>query len=329
MDKNEQNYLTTAHELYKKAALVPQISLCCTARPNRYLPGLVIPEQMEEMNYGCGTTVHFGDLNPDETVLYVGVGGGLEALQFAYFTRQPYSVIAVDRVPEMLQKARENLAIAAELNDWFQSDFIVLREGDALHLPVGDESIDVAAQNCLFNIFEQKDLTRALQEINRVLRPDGRLYISDPVTTLPIPEHLRKDEHLRAMCLSGALNYDEYLNLIINAGFGTIEIRGRRPYRLLNKENYNLEQNILLETLELVAYKEAVPEGGGRIFAGETLIYYGEEDLLDEEGCLILPQDTPYPVSQKTAEYFRKLNRSDIMVTAPTYHYNSFGRNFG
>ena len=93
------SYLDAAHQLYKEAALTPQASLCCVTNPARFLPELNVPDIMHEMNYGCGTTVHFGDLNPRETILYVGVGGGLEAFQFAYFTRRPQSVIAVDRVP--------------------------------------------------------------------------------------------------------------------------------------------------------------------------------------------------------------------------------------
>lgn len=314
-------YLDTTRELYKEAALTPQVGLCCVTSRARFLPGLTIPDVMQEMNYGCGTTVHFGDLSSEETILYLGVGGGLEALQFAYFTCRPGSVIAVDGVPEMLDKARKNLDAAAKMNDWFCPDFIQLVHGDALSLPVEDESVNVAAQNCLFNIFEQDDLMKALTEMHRVLKPDGRLYISDPITTKPIPEHLRKDERLRAMCLSGALTYQEYLDKFIGAGFGTIEIRTRQPFRVLDKERYGLSENILLESIDLVAYKKPVPVDGACIFAGETLIYFGKERLRDEKGCII-PRDIPHPVCQKTAAYFRKLNRCDMVVTAPTYHYN-------
>lgn len=318
------SYLNATHELYKEAALTPQPSLCCVAQPKRSLPGLVIPDIMNEMNYGCGTTVHFGDLNPRETVVYVGVGGGLEALQFAYVTRRAHAVIAVDRVPEMLQKARDNFGLAAKLNDWFRADFIDLLEGDALKLPVKDGCADVAAQNCLFNIFEGDDLSRALQEIHRALKPGGRFYISDPITTLPIPEHLRQNERLRAMCLSGALSYDEYLRRIGDAGFGRIEIRARRPYRVLDKESYSLEQHILLESLELVAYKQEAGEDGARVFAGETIIYFGKERLRDEDGCVI-PRDIPHPVCQNTASRLRMMKRSDMVITAPTYHYGGSG----
>ncbi|MBP2649522.1 MAG: Methyltransferase type 11 [Firmicutes bacterium] len=89
----------------------------------------------------------------------------------------------------------------------------------------------------------------------RVLKPTGRLYISDPITTVPIPEKLKNDERLRAMCLSGALSFEDYIQKIAAAGFGIIEIRARRPYRILGKRQYGLEQNIVLDTVELVATK--------------------------------------------------------------------------
>lgn len=322
------SYLDATHQLYKEAALAPQPTLCCVGQKSRYLPGLAIPSIMDEMNYGCGSTVHFGDLNPREIILYVGVGGGLEALQFAYFTRRPRSVIAVDRVPEMLEKAQENFIQAEGLNEWFQSDFIDLRYGDALQLPVENECADVAAQNCLFNIFEGNDLKTALREIHRALKPGGRLYISDPIATLPIPEHLRQNEQLRAMCLSGALSYQEYLDTIGEAGFGVIEIRSRRPYRVLDRRRYELEQNILLESLDLVAYKKNKPSEETRVFAGESVIYFGKERLRDDQG-FVVPRDIPHPVCQKTAQYFRDLNREDMIVTAPTYHYNGGGSGGG
>lgn len=142
-------YLETAHELYKNAAVKPDASLCCVTANKRNYRGLQVPDIMYEMNYGCGTTVHPDEIGSHETVLYVGVGGGLEALQFAYATRRDNSVIAIDRVPEMLSKARENLQLAAEKNEWFDPSFIRLVEGDALSLPVENDCVQIAAQNCL------------------------------------------------------------------------------------------------------------------------------------------------------------------------------------
>ncbi|CDN16353.1 Ubiquinone/menaquinone biosynthesis methyltransferase UbiE [Richelia intracellularis] len=157
---------------------------------------------MQEMNYGCGTILHLAELVNNPTVLYVGVGAGLEALQFAYFSRRPGSVITIDPVPEMRQAAVKNLEIAPQENPCFDPSFVEIRQSDAFNLPIEDDSVDVVAQNCLFNIFEPEDLSRALHEAYRVLKPGGRLQMSDPITTAPIPEHLQQDERLRAMCLS-------------------------------------------------------------------------------------------------------------------------------
>ena len=88
------SYLETAREFYREAAASPQAGLCCTTTPQWALPGLVVPEAMKAMNYGCGTTVHPRDLARSPTVLYIGVGGGLELLQFAYFSRRPDAVVA-------------------------------------------------------------------------------------------------------------------------------------------------------------------------------------------------------------------------------------------
>ena len=110
------------------------------------------------MNYGCGTTIQPTELTGSPTVLYIGVGGGLEALQFAYFCRRPSAVIAVDPVAEMRDAATRNLQLAAKENTWFDISFVKILDGDAFNLPVADASVDVVAQNCLFNIFEPDDL---------------------------------------------------------------------------------------------------------------------------------------------------------------------------
>ncbi|NNK73622.1 MAG: methyltransferase domain-containing protein, partial [Flavobacteriaceae bacterium] len=174
------SYLNATHDLYKEAALSPDVGLCCTTNPIWELPGLKIPRIMQEMNYGCGSTVHARDLVNNPKMLYVGVGGGMELLQFAYFNRQKGGVIGVDVVNEMLKASKKNLKEAEQLNPWFNSSFVELMKGDALNLPVEDNSIDVAAQNCLFNIFKEDDLKKAIAEMYRVLRPHGRLVMSDP-----------------------------------------------------------------------------------------------------------------------------------------------------
>ena len=207
----EDSYLRTTRNVYAEAADNPDAQLCCTTSPVWALPGLDVPVEMLEMNYGCGTTVHLQDLRDDMTILYVGIGGGLEALQFAWFARRPGGVIAIDPVTEMRDKAAANFIVANETNAWFDPSFVDIRDGDALALPVEDGSVDVAAQNCLFNIFTDAHRLRALREMHRVLAPGGRLVLSDPITPVEMPEKLANNEELRARCLSGAPTYDAYI----------------------------------------------------------------------------------------------------------------------
>ncbi|MBN3938807.1 arsenosugar biosynthesis arsenite methyltransferase ArsM [Nostoc sp. NMS9] len=318
-------YLETAAQFYHEVAQTPQVGLCCVQSTPLQLPGLKIPLPMQEMNYGCGTTVHPTELGNQPTVLYVGVGGGLEALQFAYFSRYASAVIAVEPVGAMREAAARNLEIAAQENPWFNTSFVEIREGDAFNLPVADASVDIVAQNCLFNIFEPEDLTRALKEAYRVLKPGGRLQMSDPIATRPIPAHLQQDERLRAMCLSGALTYQEYTERIINAGFGQVEIRGRRPYRLLDSQTYNLEENLLLESLDSVSFKVVIPEDGACIFTGKTAIYAGSEPFFDDLAGHLLQLGIPAAVCDKTAAKLAASKPAEIIVTNSTWHYSGGG----
>ena len=315
------SYLETTAKFYTEVAETPQVGLCCVQSSPLQLPGLRVPNSMQEMNYGCGTTVHPAELINEPTVLYVGVGGGLEALQFAYYSRRVGGVIAVEPVRAMRKAATRNLELAAQENPWFDPSFVEIREGDAFALPVPDASVDVVAQNCLFNIFEPEDLSKALKEAFRVLKPGGRLQMSDPIATRPIPAHLQEDERLRAMCLSGALTYEQYTQQIVDAGFGQVEIRARRPYRLLDRQTYQLEEDLLLESLDSVAFKVAIPEDGACIFTGKTAIYKGIEEIFDDSAGHILQRGVPAAVCDKTAANLARSIAGDVLVTDSTWHY--------
>jgi SAM-dependent methyltransferase len=289
------------------------------------MPNLVMPKEMLEMNYGCGTTVHPKDLGGDQRVLYVGVGGGIEALQFSYFGRKPGCVVAVDSVDEMISRAKANLEIAQRLNDWFDPSFVEIIRGDALALPIEDGSIDIAAQNCLFNIFTRAHLHQALREMHRVLKPHGALFMSDPVASRPMPDHLAADERLRAECISGALPLDHYLAAIVEAGFGTIEVRKRVPYRILDKKRYGLDDHLLLESVEICAIKDPIPSDGACIFTGCTATYFGEQETFDDGKGHTLVKDLPLSVCDKTAKALASLGRDDIYLTGSTWHYQGGG----
>lgn len=319
------SYLETTKDVYKDAALTPDVGLCCTTNPIWELPGLKIPKIMQEMNYGCGSTVHARDLANQPKTLYVGVGGGMELLQFAYFSRQEQGVIGIDVVDEMLEASRKNFKEAEEVNPWFKSGFVNLRKGDALNLPVEDESIDVAAQNCLFNIFKTEELKMAIAEMYRVLKPHGRLVMSDPICEQEMNDTLRNDERLRALCLSGSLPLKEYVKMLTDAGFGTIEIRAKKPYRILDPKNYPTDELIYIESIEVAAIKDPMPKDGPCIFTGKAAIYYGDEDFFDDKEGHILLKNQPIAICDKTTEALKSLDRDDIFFSESTYHYDGGG----
>jgi SAM-dependent methyltransferase len=320
-----KSYLETTVNVYKEAALKPDVGLCCTTTPVWALPGLVMPKIMLEMNYGCGSTVNPRDLVNDPTVLYVGVGGGMEVFQFAYFSRKKHGVIGVDVVDEMIDACNANLKEAEEANPWFKSEFIDIRKGSALDLPIADNSIDIAAQNCLFNIFDKEDLKKALAEIYRVLKPNGRLVLSDPVTEDSMPESLKQDERLRALCLSGSLPLNEYIQMITDIGFGTVEIRAKRPYRVLDPKHYDTTELIYIESVEVCAIKDPMPSDGPCVFTGKTAIYYGDDAFFDDQKGHTLLLNQPIAICDKTAKALVELKRDDIFISSSTYFYDGGG----
>jgi len=319
------SYLETTKNVYKEAALIPDVGLCCTTTPLWQFPGLSIPLKMQEMNYGCGSTVHPRDLVGNPKILYVGVGGGMELLQFSYFSRQKEGVIGVDVVDEMLAACTANFEEAKKENTWFDPDFVRLEKGDALDLPIADASVDVAAQNCLFNIFKTEELQRALEEMYRVLKPHGRLVMSDPICEQPLNETLRNDERLRALCLSGSLPLATYLEMLTKVGFGTIEVRARRPYRILDPAHYPTTETLYVESVEVCAIKDPMPEDGPCIFTGKHAIYFGSEDFFDDKKGHVLLQNQPLAVCDKTANALVQLQRNDLYLSPATFHYDGGG----
>ncbi len=321
----EQSYLETTKDIYKKAAETPDVGLCCTTNPVWELPDLEIPKIMQQMNYGCGSTVNPRDLVNEPTILYIGVGGGMELLQFAYFNRKVGGVVGIDVVDEMLHASKENFKEAERLNPWFKSEFVTLKKGSALSLPIEDNSVDVVAQNCLFNIFKSEELKIALKEVFRVLKPHGRLVLSDPVSDDNMSDALREDEKLRALCLTGSLPLKGYIDMITDCGFATIEIRAKRPYRVLSPNHYDTDKLIYIESVEVCAIKDPMPADGPCVFTGKTAIYYGDEEYYDDKAGHVLMQNQPLAICDKTAGQFAAQDEKSIFISESTYHYDGGG----
>lgn len=188
---------------------------CCGPRNTLYpLESLQeLPSDIAGFTAGSGDPVTPAKLKPGETVLDLGSGGGLDCFLAARQVGESGHVIGVDMTPEMLLRARRD----AERLGLAQVEF---REGFLESLPVEDGTVDVVLSNCVINL--SPDKPQVLREIFRVLKPGGRLSVSDIVTNHPVPRELREDTQDWCGCTSGALPAREYIQELGRAGFSDI-----------------------------------------------------------------------------------------------------------
>jgi ubiquinone/menaquinone biosynthesis C-methylase UbiE len=198
--------------------LAPASADCCTSTNVEELGYeasdiQLVPLEAGEISLGCGNPLAFAGLKTGETVLDIGSGGGMDAFLSANKVGPQGKVIGVDMTPAMLERARTS----AQKNGYHQVEF---RQGEAHNLPVADASVDVVISNCVINLTEDKG--KVFKEAYRVLKPGGRLEISDTVTSGSLPASLRANGREWAACVSGSLPAQEYLDLIAEAGFDHI-----------------------------------------------------------------------------------------------------------
>ena len=149
--------------------------------------------------------------------------------------------------------------------------------------------------------------------------------MSDPTCEQPMNDELRNDERLRALCLSGSLSIADYVKALTDAGFGTIEIRARKPYRILDPKHYPTDELIYIESIEVAAIKDPMPADGPCIFTGKAAIYFGEEDYFDDKAGHVLLKNQPLAICDKTAGALASLGRDDIFISESTFHYDGGG----
>ncbi|KKG14392.1 arsenite S-adenosylmethyltransferase [Methanosarcina sp. 2.H.T.1A.6] len=162
------------------------------------------------LGLGCGNPTAFAELKPGDIVLDLGSGAGFDCFLAAQRVGSSGKVIGVDMTPEMVEKAQANAQKYGYLN-------VEFRHGDIEALPVDDSSVDVIISNCVINLAPDKE--KVFREAFRVLKPEGRMYVSDMVLLAELPEDLQNDKELLAGCVAGAVLKEEYLNLLIKAGF--------------------------------------------------------------------------------------------------------------
>jgi ubiquinone/menaquinone biosynthesis C-methylase UbiE len=167
------------------------------------------------LGLGCGNPVALASLKEGEAVLDLGSGAGLDCFLAASRVGDKGKVIGVDMTPEMIERSRENARKSRHRN-------IEFRLGEIENLPVADNSVDVVISNCVINL--STDKKRVFEEAFRVLKPGGRLMVSDIVLLAELPEVIKRSVKAYVGCLSGAIMKDRYLETMREAGFQGVKI---------------------------------------------------------------------------------------------------------
>lgn len=226
--ESSDNVRTFVRDRYGKAALQPGCGCgdlssnqsCCGSENEATFSHVetlyqisdiqVLPEEVTGLSLGCGDPVSLASLQPGQVVLDLGSGGGIDCFIAAKKVGENGRVIGVDMTPEMLDRARQNKQKLGAEN-------VEFRLGEIEHLPVADNSIDVIISNCVINL--SPDKPQVFSEAFRVLKPGGRLSVSDIVTDGHLPEEIKRDLSAWAGCVAGAWDAKDYIAAIKDAGF--------------------------------------------------------------------------------------------------------------
>lgn len=195
------------------------------------------------LGLGCGNPIAFASLRAGETVLDLGSGAGFDCFIAAQKVGKTGRVIGVDMTPEMIDRARENARKGGYEN-------VEFRLGEIENIPAADTSVDVIISNCVINLSPEKD--RVFKEAYRVLKPGGRLIVSDIVLLKELPEVIRNSIDAYISCISGAIMKDEYIELIRAAGFQEVEVLDETQFPLAWMAN-DLTVQTLIHRLRIPA----------------------------------------------------------------------------
>ena len=195
----------------------------------------LLPEEAVLASLGCGNPTALAALNPGETVLDLGSGGGIDVLLSARRVGPAGKAYGLDMTDEMLALARENQRKAGATN-------VEFLKGEIENIPLPDNSVDVIISNCVINLSADKD--RVLREAFRVLKPGGRLAVSDVVTRGDVPDQVRQSMLLWVGCIAGALEETSYRTKLSAAGFQGIDIEPTRIYNINDARGFLADQGV-------------------------------------------------------------------------------------
>jgi ubiquinone/menaquinone biosynthesis C-methylase UbiE len=200
----------------------------------------LIPDTALKASLGCGNPTALAKLNPGETVLDLGSGGGIDVLLSARRVGPTGNAYGLDMTDDMLALARENQRKAGIEN-------VEFLKGEIEHIPLPDNSVDVIISNCVINLSGDKD--QVLREAFRVLKPGGRFAVSDVVVRGEVPAEIRRSMELWVGCVAGALEDSEYISKLAKAGFEDIEIEATRVYDVEDARAFLAGQGIGVDAI--------------------------------------------------------------------------------
>jgi SAM-dependent methyltransferase len=199
-----------------------------------------VPSGAVAASLGCGNPTALIDLQPGQTVLDLGSGGGIDVLLSATRVGPTGKVYGLDMTDEMLTLARENQRKAGAAN-------VEFLEGAIEAIPLPDQSVDVIISNCVINLSVDKDAV--LREAFRVLKPGGRFAVSDVIVRGDVPSEVRRNMELWVGCVAGALHEDEYASKLKAAGFEAVDLETWRVYQLEDARAFLTDAGIDVDTI--------------------------------------------------------------------------------
>ncbi len=218
-----------------------------------------LPESVTGISLGCGDPTAIANLQPGETVLDLGSGGGIDCFLAAKAVGPTGQVIGVDMTDSMLALANKNRAKLGVTN-------VEFRKGEIEDMPVESDSVDVIISNCVINLSPDKEAV--FREALRVLKPGGRFSVSDMVTEGTFPEQLRQNVNAWSGCITGALDINDYLEKLLDAGFAEVSVESRKSYGLENLDSLDpASREVLTKDVDWAAVPEDVRLYSARIVA--------------------------------------------------------------
>ncbi|MFO7962774.1 MAG: methyltransferase domain-containing protein, partial [Desulfobacterales bacterium] len=278
----QNDSLTTIKEFYSEAVADPRTDIL---NPVCYEPSLIdhIPESYRFRGYGCGSPIMDAHIEEGETVIDLGCGGGVECFIASRLCGSKGKVVGIDMLDPMLDLANEARPLVAENLGYNNIEF---RKGYLERLPLQDDSADVAISNCVMNL--STDKRKSYAEIFRVLRPGGRLVISDVVCDTEPDPSIRNDESLKSECIAGALTVSHLVGLLEETGFEAVTLLKRFPYRQVGGHSFFS-----------LTYSAVKPTSSGQV----DVVYRGPLPFLMTQGGILLRKGVIARLDRSEAEW--------------------------